>query len=294
MSLSYFIKKRETEQLRGYCIDKNTEKITEFFQEIENKKAKEQNRIPSTVFVENIDGFMYMDDEFIPEYNAIYIYFKESRDAPDIYKSFVHEEKHALQFHLSNRDVDELSQFDKELTIAHKLSFYYNIDDDSNPPAIQYLYNFNELDSKVDEAKELLAFIQNDIDNIDRYKGVLRDMLQFCEIYNKQGLKEYQSWLIKHCGTYYKNPKKDPYGIIQSVINAENKLNIDIKKFISNTLCDFCKDKYLQLIHIRKDLNKLFAITKQEPEKRTDLIEKYKQKEMKIQNRENINIDIER
>ena len=40
---------------------------------------------------------------------------------------------------------------------------------------------------------------------------------------------------------------------------------------------------------MRKDLNKLFAITKQEPEKRTHIIKKYKQKEMKMQNRENIN-----
>jgi hypothetical protein len=215
------------------------------------------------------------------EDNQINIYFKESRTASDIYKSFAHEEKHALQFHLSNRDLDTLSTFEKETSIAHKLSFCYNIDDDLDLPSIQYLYNYNELDSKVEEIQELLNFIKNDIEHPDRYKSILRDILEFCEIYNKQDFKEYQKWLINHYEKHRRNPEGDPHCVMPSVIKMEKKFNINIRHFIKNTFDDLHKNKYQQLILLRRELSKLFNIIQQPPEKRDVLLEKYKEKELK-------------
>ena len=100
-------------------------------------------------------------------------------------------------------------------------------------------------------------------------------------IYNKYDLKEYKNWLINHYDQYHNSPQNDPYCIMQSVIKAEEKLNIDMRKFIINKFYDLTNNKFKQLMKHKKELDKLFLITQQSPEKRNALLEKYKKKEIK-------------
>ena len=111
MSLLYLIKKIEIEKLRELCNNNDVDKIQNLLQEIENKKAKEQKRPPAKVHVSMIDAKEHQDDVFLHKYNRINIYFKRTRTAPDIYRSLMHEIKHAFQFHLSNQDTQLLSKF---------------------------------------------------------------------------------------------------------------------------------------------------------------------------------------
>lgn len=278
MNLMAYIKRKEIEELRTVCNSENTEHIKEYLQYLENKRADNQNRPPANIKVIKVSNENELDDEFSHTRNEIIIYYKLFRSAPDIYKSFVHESNHANQWYLSNRDTSELSEFDKKISLCYKIGFCYNIADDTDVPSIQYLYNFNELDSRISELNELLIYIKKDINDIDRYRSVAQDFVYTLSIYNKKELKEYEKWFNQHYNAYHNQPENDIFGIMPSVLKIEATQNINVLHFFKNELKELSREKFKQLISLKEDLKEIVNILNKGSVQKEKSLEKYSNK----------------
>ena len=280
-------------------VDKET--IANFLQDLENKKAKFEKRTPAKIVVEKTNFSNKFDDEYNNELETIIMHFPNRNDAYQLYASFMHESNHAYEHNLAKRTIS--SKLDKNdiIAITHKIGFACNIQDNNYPPSRQYLFNINEIDSRIYEIKTVLNFYKKDKDRINssyKYKFLFQDLSKCLVFYKniKTNYFLYEQWLLGKVKNVTKY-EKDKQGITEKLKDVKDDLNINLKDFIMTHQRKITLQKLNELLKLKEHINEIAVAmelpSEQRQQKLIQIEKEYQNKRSSKCNTKNIEEDIE-
>lgn len=275
------ITKEELSKLRDCfadCEKTNINELKELMQNIEIRKAKKEDRPYANIYIDvNLSNHNRKSDEFSPSDNLIVLHFPNKSIPELFYASYIHESTHAYQESLKHRNTFLLSEFDKNVILSHKVAECYNLEDERDDKTIQYLYNYNEMDSKIAEVKAILEILKCDISRPKLIQDSVNAILDDLNIYNKGEFKQYIVWQQRHYEAY-KNQSENDFQYIMPMINElEKELDINVGQFLKESQFDLSYAKFTELISLRNELNKINNLLQKtnNKEKQVDLLRKH-------------------